>query len=536
MEEAFSKQHTLPHLTRKEDLEATLPSMIGPYKVEGLLSAGGMSLLYLGLHPETHTPLALKVISPQYAANEEITEQFLRESEIIALTDHPNIVKLYGQGKWDGGLYIAMEMIRGVSLRQFIVQNSLTLKRALDIILQVAYALLHLHTHGVIHRDLKPENILITETGQVKVIDFGIAQLAQKGSSKSQKTLKGGVMGTPSYMSPEQIEDPSKVGFNTDLYALAVIAYELIIGKLSYGQVQLSLLPDHLRDIIAAALHPSPKERTHDVVDFITSISDYMKSHLIMHTRPGEDELHEVLENLSRAQTKLLPEKLDPGPDFDIGIAISKSSLLFGLYYDSFKLPDGNALILLAESKMSTLEAVVYISSLRSMVRSLILPYLTSTDQPFLHTAFVQQLNELISSDPLKQTFGLSSLFINLHDDRFSFISAGETPLWHLSQMAIAPRLLINHDPLLGENPHHRYDETSDNWYEGDTLLFHSFNNFFCSEKESEEIEEVYRKAIVEFRDLSCKNQAESVYKKISDLVKGPAEKQPKAFLSIQRI
>src|SRR5690606_36400224 len=107
-------------------------------------------------------------------------KQFLKEAEIIALSNHPNIVKLYGQGEWEKGLYIAMEFIQGVSLTQFILQNSLSIKRSLEILLQVAYALLHLHSHGVIHRDLKPENILITENGGVKVIDFGIAQLEQE--------------------------------------------------------------------------------------------------------------------------------------------------------------------------------------------------------------------------------------------------------------------------------------------------------------------------------------------------------------------
>ena len=106
-----------------------------------------------------------------------------------------------------------MEFIQGVSLKQFILQNSLSNKRSLEILLQVAYALLHLHTHGVIHRDLKPENILITEDGGVKVIDFGIAQLDQEDSSLT-KITRGGLIGTPSYMSPEQKKAPSKASYS----------------------------------------------------------------------------------------------------------------------------------------------------------------------------------------------------------------------------------------------------------------------------------------------------------------------------------
>ena len=103
-----------------------------------------MSLLYMGIQPETRQMLAIKVLSPTFVTNPEMVAQFLKETKIIGMTNHPNIVKLYGEGQWEGGLYIAMEFIRGVSLRQFIEQQSLSMKRCIDIILQVAYALCHL--------------------------------------------------------------------------------------------------------------------------------------------------------------------------------------------------------------------------------------------------------------------------------------------------------------------------------------------------------------------------------------------------------
>ncbi|MEX0961707.1 MAG: protein kinase [Simkaniaceae bacterium] len=535
MEEPFYKQTTLPHLITDE-ANSPLPSYIGPYKIESLLSAGGMSLLYLGLHPETHTPIAVKVLSPKYVSKQEVIEQFLNEAEIIALTDHSNIVKLYGQGQWEKGLYIAMEFIQGVSLRQFIVQNSLSLRRALDILLQVAYALLHLHTHGVIHRDLKPENILITESGQVKVIDFGIAQVIAKEAEKTLKGLSGGVIGTPSYMSPEQRKNPSSVGITTDIYALGIIAYELISGKLSFGHIQLTLLPNTLRPIIEEALRPDPSERTQDIVDFITSISAYLKSNAIKNEAPGKMEINEIWDNLNQTQTQLLPPKLTLGPNFDIGLSRPENALLFGLYYDFFKFPDGNAHILLAESTQNSADAICYISNLRGMIRALMTPYITDLKHSFSHVQFVNELNTLVAQDSVKETFGLSSLHINTNKDSFSFISAGETPLWHITQTRADPRLLLNHDPLLGENPNHYFDETSDNWFEGDTLLFHSFNHFFCSEKETANLEEEYRKALYKYRDLSCQNQADSIYKHMSNAIQGPAEKQPKALLCIQRV
>ncbi|HEY5259155.1 MAG TPA: serine/threonine-protein kinase, partial [Rhabdochlamydiaceae bacterium] len=265
-DKSFYKQPTLRETAPSAAKPSPIPSKIGPYQIDSVLNKGGMSLLYLGLHPETKQPLAIKVLLPAYVTHPEMIERFLQEAEIIALTNHPNIVKLYGQGTWEGGLYIAMEFIQGISLSQFIMQHSLSLKRSLDIVLQVAYALCHLHTHRVIHRDLKPENILITEDGEVKVIDFGIAALHDEGNPSQSKSF----MGTPSYMAPEQKEDSSKASYSSDIYALGIITYELVVGKLSYGVLNLSLVPKGLRTILEKALAVSPKERYQDIVDFIT--------------------------------------------------------------------------------------------------------------------------------------------------------------------------------------------------------------------------------------------------------------------------
>src|SRR5690349_1252107 len=217
---SFYKQNTMPDLIPTDE-EFPLPTMIGPYKIESLFSKGGMSLLYLGLDPEIKKALIIKVLSPSYVTHPEAVERFLKEAKVIALTNHPNIVKLHGQGEWEKGLYIAMELIHGISLKQFIMQHSLSMRRALEIVLQVSFALLHLHSHGVIHRDLKPENILITEDGEIKVIDFGIAQLHEEKEKKIE--ISGRFLGTPNYMSPEQKEDPFSVTFATDIYSLGVI-------------------------------------------------------------------------------------------------------------------------------------------------------------------------------------------------------------------------------------------------------------------------------------------------------------------------
>src|SRR5271166_1002901 len=104
------------------------PQNIGPYKIESLLEKGSMSLLYLGNHPTTGDPVTIKVLSPRFTSHPEAVKRFLNEAEMIAMADHPNIVKLYGYGEWSDGLYIAMEFIQGISLRQYLLQTPLSLK------------------------------------------------------------------------------------------------------------------------------------------------------------------------------------------------------------------------------------------------------------------------------------------------------------------------------------------------------------------------------------------------------------------------
>jgi serine/threonine protein kinase len=244
-----------------------LPEQIGPYKIERLLKKGGLSLIYLGVHPAASEPLVIKVLLPKYLKHQELKARFLKEAKIIETAHHPNIVRLYDVGEWEQGLYIAMEFIRGVSLRQFIQEQSFSLQRAVSIILEIAEALAHLHAHGVIHRDLKPENILIAETGAIKLIDFGISQLI----SEEIQTQKR--MGTPFYMSPEQLKDPAQITPLTDIYALGIIAYELILGKSICGIIQLSQIPPPWQPMIEKALQADPALRYQNIRSFIADMS-----------------------------------------------------------------------------------------------------------------------------------------------------------------------------------------------------------------------------------------------------------------------
>lgn len=515
---AFYKEPTLPEA--KQQAPSPSPEKVGPYKIETLLNRGGMSLLYLGLHPETRQPLAIKVLSEEFVNHQEAVERFLKEAQIIALTEHPNIVKLFGEGRWERGLYIAMEFIQGVSLKQFISQQSLSLRRALEIALQVAYALLHLHTHGVIHRDLKPENILMTEEGAVKLIDFGIAQL----HSEASRPPPTGIMGTPNYMSPEQKEDPHRVSYASDIYSLGVILYELIIGKLSYGVIDLNLVPKALRRILGKALSISLSERYQDLVDLITDLSQYLRSKELQREKPGGDLVKEIYESLHEAALTLSPQNKLEWPEIDLGIARRSAPSPTCLYYDFFKLPEGRYLIALAKPKDGDAGSSIHMGVLRGTMRALVQPFALSAHALFSPATFAETLNRTLCSDGLRATFGLSLLLLDLGNDQLTFAAADMEPLLHMPAGSRTVRTLPSLAPALGAEANATFAQVTDNWQVGDTLTLHSLAS------STQDVAQAITAAPL----LSMQRQAESILKQVAITTSLP--NTPSLVLCIQRL
>lgn len=468
MPQNFEHQTTIPDLTLDETPQLEIPKNIGPYKIESLLNKGGMSLLYLALDPKNKTPVVIKVLSPKYLRNKEVIDRFLKEAKIIAMTDHPNIVKLYDQGKWEKGLYIGMEFIQGVSLRQFILQKSLSQKRALQIILQVAYALCHLHTHGVIHRDLKPENILITETGEVKVIDFGIAQL-QTEWGQDRITQRKRLMGTPIYMSPEQKESPLKVSYASDIYSLGIITYELVLGRLSHGVIHLSLLPINLRTIIEKALKIEPQDRYQDIVDFISEISRYLKSFDDNAPQMMEAPVEELTETLAKNFEIFCPNKAPNWPNIEMGISKQQGLFLTPIYFDFFKLSENKHMIVLAEPKKSGLDSIVSISVLRGMIHMLM--HQSKEKTPL---AIATALDEAINNDPMDSCFSLHLILLDSKNENLLSICYNYNNLYHIPDRSTTPRNIATPNLFLGQMENKTILQTSDNWNAGDQIIFHS--------------------------------------------------------------
>ncbi len=506
-------------------MASVLPSRIGGYKIESLLDRGGMTILYLGIHPETHEPIAIKVLSSKFVSHPEMVERFMREAEIIELTNHPNIVKLYGHGKWEGGVYIAMEFIQGISLRQMILQEAMSLKRSLEVVIQIGHALTHLHVHGIIHRDLKPENILLTAQGGVKVIDFGISQIyTEKITSDNIR-----VLGTPVYMSPEQRENPFNVDFSTDVYSLGIITYELVLGRLSHGVVHLSNVPRGLQKIIAKALQPNPSERYDDIVEFIQQVSLYLASDELKHDMRGSDYLGELTQNLREAQSILIPEHLPNWQRLEMAFASNCSTALSSVYYDFFQPSDSVYCLVMGESLTTGVEGLLQVALLKGMVRALAHAIYQPTD-------FVQTLNARIMEEGNGHHFSFSLLTLVPSEERFSYISCGYSPLWHLPSGADSPRRLTADNVALGVSTPPEFLAVDANWNVGDTLVLHTFQAEQSKNVEEIEIDEAqFLEALMENLFLNPKQQVEAIFRKVSQKEGHAFFERPVTVISIER-
>src|SRR5918995_1418564 len=201
------------------------------YKLRALLGSGGMADVYLAHDEVLGRDVALKLLKEQYAGDEEFVERFRREARSAASLSHPHTVPVFDWGETgDGSYYIAMEYLLSGSLKDHILQRgALPPKTVVEVALQIAKALRAAHERGVIHRDIKPRNILITDSGHVKVADFGIARAAEATTISGL----GDILGSVKYMSPEQAMG-ERVGAASDLYSLGVVLYEMLTGRVPF--------------------------------------------------------------------------------------------------------------------------------------------------------------------------------------------------------------------------------------------------------------------------------------------------------------
>ena len=242
--------------------------VLDQYEVHEVIGQGGMAVVYAARHRVTGQEVALKILPPEMAAHRGLKSRFVEEARALAKLDHPNIVHLYNFGADRDCFVLAMQLVRGKTWERLIVDGQLSLKRAVEIALDVTRALEYAHGSGVIHRDMKPSNVLIRDTDEsAMVMDFGIA----KAETSTKLTDTGQTMGTVRYMSPEQIRG-KPVDPRADLYSLGISLYEALSGETPFdGETHFDIMNAHLQ-VVA----PPLAERAPDVPESLCRIVHWL--------------------------------------------------------------------------------------------------------------------------------------------------------------------------------------------------------------------------------------------------------------------
>ncbi len=235
----------------------------GKYQILEELGKGGMGIVYKTKDATLDRFVALKFLPPELTRDDDVRERFIQEARTAAALNHPNITVIHEIDEDEGQIFIAMEYIEGNSLKDRIKSGFLTLDKAVDIVSQVASGLQEAHEKGIIHRDIKPANIMLTEKGQAKIVDFGIAKLA----GQVRLTRTGATIGTVAYMSPEQAKG-DEVDHRSDIWSMGVVLYEMLTGRLPFKG-------DHEQTMIYSILNAdpvSPKEYREELSDQLSAV------------------------------------------------------------------------------------------------------------------------------------------------------------------------------------------------------------------------------------------------------------------------
>ncbi len=270
-----------------------VPTKIGKYQIDGKIAEGGMGAVFKGTHPTLERPVVLKKLT--FSNNDHLIERFRREAKIMMEFSNENIVRVYDHFKQASAYYIVQELVDGKSVDLILKKERyLRYDEALYIFYYACKALDYAHKNQVVHRDIKPANILVSKTGEIKLVDFGIAQ---SDDEEDALTKEGMALGTPSYMAPEQYDDSRNVTFKADIYSLGVMLYEMVTGKKPYPgkmtpETLLKIqkgkytavrkanpaLPRSINWFIRKSVQSNPKKRAESVALILKKLEKWYKS------------------------------------------------------------------------------------------------------------------------------------------------------------------------------------------------------------------------------------------------------------------
>ncbi len=276
------------------DMDRYIGRMLdGRYEILGVIGKGGMSVVYKARCHRLNRLVAVKILKDENLQDEEFRRRFHAESQAVAMLSHPNIVSVYDVSVGAEADYIVMELIDGITLKEYMQgkKKALSWKETLHYATQIAKALEHAHSRGIVHRDIKPHNVMLLKNGTVKVADFGIAQIVNQSNTMTKEAL-----GSVHYLSPEQAKG-GRVDNRSDIYSLGVVMYEMLTGKTPYegenpvavaiqhingGAIKPSALnpgiPKGLEQIVMCAMSRDLSDRYASATDMLRDLDDFRKN------------------------------------------------------------------------------------------------------------------------------------------------------------------------------------------------------------------------------------------------------------------
>jgi eukaryotic-like serine/threonine-protein kinase len=298
--------------------------LAGRYRLEASIGSGGMAEVFRAFDTTLDRPVAVKILAPQYATDPGFVDRFRREAQAAARLNHPNVVGVYDSGSDDGTHYIVMEYIEGRTLADFLAKGGrLEPTKAVEITMHIADALEAAHAQGVIHRDIKTGNVMVTRSGVVKVMDFGIARIAEGADNVTQTAA---VLGTASYLSPEQAQG-RPVDARSDLYSLGVVLYEMLTGEPPFtGDTAMAVAYRHVHET-----PPPPSSKNMDVPAALDAVVMRALAKNPANRYATAREFHDDLERIMRGETVRATPLMPVGGDATQVIRREQTSMMDSL-------------------------------------------------------------------------------------------------------------------------------------------------------------------------------------------------------------
>lgn len=269
------------------------------YKILGKLGSGAMAIVYQAKQLSLNRMVAIKVLPKRFSENPEYVERFFKEGQAAAKLNHTNIVQAYDVGQAGGYSYFVMEFVEGKTLYDELSKgNVYPEKEALDIVIQVAHALDHAHTKGLIHRDIKPKNIMTTENGKVKLADMGLAR--ETADIEAAESEAGKAYGTPYYIAPEQIRGEIDIDGRADIYGLGATFYHMVTGRVPF-------MADDPSDVMRKHLREKLVPPDHINTSLTAGVSEVIEIMMAKKKRNRYNDVAELLEDLEAVRNGQTP-------------------------------------------------------------------------------------------------------------------------------------------------------------------------------------------------------------------------------------